>query len=522
MYSSWQPRLSRLLELGGNTILNGGLKGLEKESLRVLTNGQLAQTPHPTALGSTLTHPNLTTDYSEALLEFITPPLPDTMQLLTLLRDLHAFVYRNIGDELLWATSMPCIVGGDASVPIAQYGRSNVGRMKYVYRVGLDHRYGRLMQAIAGVHYNYSLPPALWPLLQAIDNDQRSVNDYQSDGYFRLIRNFQRHAWLVPYLFGASPAVCRTFLEDQPHHLEMFDKHTLYLPYATSLRMSDIGYKNKAQDGLNISYNDLDSYVADLGRAIATPAPDYAALGIQVNGEWRQLNGNVLQIENEYYSFIRPKNVARSGEKPSLALRDRGVEYVEIRAPDVNIYDPLGTDEQQLRFLEALLIFCLLEDSPLVDADEQASIDHNQTLVTRRGREPGLKLRRNGQEIALKDWGLAVLEPVARIADLLDNGTGSHAYRDAVEHQRQSILDPSRTPSARMLKEMRDKEETFIAFAMRLSMQYADEFRTMPISADTMERLTRLAAKSLAEQAQIEASDTIPFEQYLEHYFAQT
>jgi glutamate--cysteine ligase len=521
LYSSWQPRLNGLLERGGDTILVGGLKGLEKESLRVLANGQLAQTPHPPALGSAMTHPHLTTDYSEAQLEFITPPLPDTPQLLDFLRELHAFVYRNIGDELLWATSMPCIVGGDASVPIAQYGTSNVGRMKHVYRVGLDHRYGRLMQAISGVHYNYSLPTAIWPLLRAIDNDQRSIADYQSEGYFRLIRNFQRHAWLVPYLFGASPAVCRSFLEGQPHRLENFDRHTLYLPYATSLRMSDIGYKNKAQDGLNISYNDLATYVADLGHAIATPAPEYMALGVQANGEWRQLNGNVLQIENEYYSFIRPKNVARSGEKPSLALRDRGVEYVEIRAPDVNIYTPLGIDEAQLRFLEALLIFCLLEDSPLVNAEEQAEISHNQALVTRRGREPGLRLRRRGQEIPLKDWGLAVLEPVAAIAKLLDNGSGGRAHQEAIELQRQALLDPDRTPSARMLKEMRAQGETFIAFAMRWSLKYAAEFRSLPVPAEALDRLTQLAAQSLNEQTQIEASDAIPFEQYLEQYFAQ-
>lgn len=522
MYTSWQHRLNRLVEHGGDTILANGLKGLEKESLRVLSNGQLAQTPHPPALGSALTHPHLTTDYSEALLEFITPPLPETRQLLDFLRDLHAFVYRNIGDELLWATSMPCIVGGDASVPIAEYGTSNVGRMKYVYRVGLDHRYGRLMQAIAGVHFNYSLPSSLWPLLRDIDNDQRPLLAYQSDGYFRLIRNFQRHAWLVPYLFGASPAVCRSFLEGQPHQLENFDKHTLYLPYATSLRMSDIGYKNKAQDSLNISYSSLDNYVADLGHAIATPAPEYTALGVHVNGEWRQLNGNVLQIENEYYSFIRPKNVVRSGEKPSLALRDRGVEYVEIRAPDVNIYDPLGADETQLCFLEAMLIFCLLEDSPLVSAQEQVDINYNQTMVTRQGREPGLKLRHKGKSISLQEWGLAALEPITAIAKLLDNSKGDGAYQSAVELQRQALLDSERTPSARMLAEMRQNKESFIAFAMRISMQYADEFRTMPLPDERLKELTQLAADSIAEQATIEANDEQPFEQFLEQYFAQT
>lgn len=252
MYTSWQHRLNRLLAQAGSAALAGGLKGLEKESLRITLNGDLAQTPHPRALGSALTHPSITTDYSEALLEFITPPSADVRQTLATLYELHAFVYRNIGDEILWATSMPCVVDGDASIPIATYGSSNLGRMRYIYRVGLDYRYGRLMQAIAGVHFNYSLPADLWPLLREIEQDRRPLNDYQSDGYFRLIRNFQRYGWLIPYLFGASPAVCRSFMAGRPHSFEDFDDCTLYLPYATSLRMSDIGYKNKAQATLNI------------------------------------------------------------------------------------------------------------------------------------------------------------------------------------------------------------------------------------------------------------------------------
>lgn len=521
LYTSWQHRLTHLLDRAGNTALVGGLKGLEKESLRILPNGDLALTPHPPALGSALTHPSLTTDYSEAQLEFITPPCADVQQTLDTLYELHAFVYRNIGDEILWATSMPCVVDGDASIPIATYGNSNVGRMRHTYRVGLDHRYGRLMQAISGVHYNYSLPTDLWPLLQEIEQDDRPLDAYQSDGYFRLIRNFQRYGWLVPYLFGASPAICRSFMTGRPHSFQDFDDCTLYLPYATSLRMSDIGYKNNAQAALGISYDSLERYVGDLSKAINTPDADYQALGVQVNGKWRQLNGNILQIENEYYSTVRPKNIARSGEKPSLALRDRGVEYVEIRAPDVNAYAPVGVDEPQLRFMEAFMLFCLLEDSPLVDAAERKEIEHNQALVTSRGREPGLMLRHRGQEISLQDWGLALLQPMAAIAECLDAATGGEAYQAGVALQQAAIRDSSLTPSARMLAEMRERKESFTAFALRLSRQYADDFRAMPLSTDKLSELQSLAAESLAEQVQIELADTVPFEEFLAQYFAQ-
>ena len=77
-------------------------------------------------------------------------------------------------------------------------------------------------------------------------------------------------------------------------------------------------------------------------------------MGVKRDGErWLQLNANLLQIENEYYSYIRPKRVARSGESPSAALRRGGVEYVEMRALDVSAFDPVGVNQNKLRFLEA-------------------------------------------------------------------------------------------------------------------------------------------------------------------------
>lgn len=483
--------------------------------------GEVAQDPHPPVLGSALTHPSITTDYSEALLEFITPPCPELWQTMQSLEQIHAFVYQHLGDQLLWATSMPCIIGGDASIPIAWYGHSNVGMMKHVYRQGLDHRYGRSMQAISGVHFNFSLPQAFWPALAQLENDPRPLIAYKSEGYFRLIRNFQRWGWLVPYLFGASPAVCKSFLKGRDAHLEDLDRYTYYLPYATSLRMSDIGYKNKAQAQLKVSYDSLPRYVEDLTRAISTPDEEYGALGTFVDGQWRQLNANLLQIEAEFYSFVRPKPIVRSGEKPTLALKQRGVEYVEMRALDVNAFDPLGVDPQALRFIEALLIVCLLEDSPPVSAEEQRDIDHNQTTVARRGREPGLKLRRNGEEIALQAWGEALCDAIEQVAVVLDGDDPARPYTAAVEQQRASLADPQRTPSARILAEMARQGESFIRFAMRLSKAHAEYFRQLPLSPEQVAAFEAEAAASLEQQRQMEAGDTLSFEEYLARYLAQ-
>jgi glutamate--cysteine ligase len=522
-YRIAEERLHEILHASPDLFTKGGLIGIEKESLRVTADGEIAQTPHPRALGSALTHRYITTDFSEALLEFITPPYADPRDALGCLNDIHRFVYANLDEsELIWASSMPCMVAGDDSVPIAEYGSSNVGKMKNVYRRGLSYRYGRLMQAIAGVHFNYSCPMDLWPAFQKLQGNRDPLQRFISDSYFALIRNFQRHGWLVPYLFGSSPVVCKSFLGGKATGFPEFDSGSWYQPYATTLRMSDIGYKNKSQAGLCISYDNVDAYIESLSRAIETPNSDYEAIGVIVDGEYRQLNANILQIENEYYSFIRPKRVALSGEKPTVALAKRGVEYVEVRALDVSAFDPSGVNEDQTRFLEAFLIFCLLRDSPPIDDRLRLDIEHNQQAVAIRGRQPDLTLRRRGREVGLREWAeniCAVLEGICR---LLDVGESGAPYSEALALQREAIADPERLPSARMLAEMATSDESYFQYAMRLSREHQDFFLSSPLDAARRVQFEAEAARSLAEQRDIEASDKVSFAEYLQNYFKQT
>lgn len=522
MYSISRKRLAELLDSGKKGLLHSSLKGLEKESLRVSPQGTIAKTPHPQSLGSALTHPWITTDYSEALLEFITPPCTEISETLGFLSDIHRFVYHKLDSELLWVTSMPCIVGGDASIPIARYGSSNVGMMKHIYRHGLDWRYGRAMQAISGIHFNYSFGDDFLEELQRPHSAPRDRKTFRSDVYFGLIRNFQRFGWLIPLLFGASPAICRSFTGGQNLGFQELDESTFYEPYGTSLRMSDIGYKNKAQAGLNISYNDLDTYVANLTRAISTSDAEYERIGVKVNGQYRQLNTNVLQIENEYYSFVRPKAVAASGEKPTMALKRAGVEYVEIRALDLNPFEPLGVNAGTLRFLEILLVFCLLENSPPISAGEQGNINHNQGQVARCGRDPNLQLYRNGSKIPLRDWALEIMDALDGIATLLDQNRAGTPYTDALTDCRANIVDPERTPSARVLAEMRERNESFIDFAIRWSRTHEAHFRATPLDPDLAARFTQAALESLDDQRDLEASDTLIFEEYLARYMLQS
>jgi glutamate--cysteine ligase len=510
-----ESRVGWLRQQGNVDRMRGCLRGIEKESLRITADGQLAKTPHPRAFGSALTNPYLTTDYSEALLEFVTPPHASNWETLQFLCDLHSFVYRGLGDELLWPASMPCIGNLDADVPIADYGRSNAGMLRTVYRRGLGFRYGRAMQAIAGAHFNFSLPDEFWEVYREWQNAAMPMSTFKSAQMMGLVRNYRRCAWLVVYLFGASPAVCKSFRPEAHELLAELDSRTWFAPYATSLRMSDIGYRNSTQARLTISANSVDEYVAGLTAAVTTVDPRYAAIGVRAAGEFRQLNANILQIENEYYSSVRPKPRNRA-IRPIVALRRDGVEYVEVRTLDLNVADPVGVNQAQMRFLEALLIRCLLAESPPISAAEQEEIDARDIQVAREGRRPGLRIRMNGDLVGLREAGLELLRDVAITAALLERGSSD--YADAVEAARTALEDPGRTPSAKLIAELRSGRVTFFEYVLELARGHREYFLSLPLDPAKERMLAAVAVRSVADAEALEAQDDVPFEEYLRRY----
>ena len=510
-------RLSWLSNPGNAELLQRGLRGLEKESLRVDRKGYLSRWSHPEGLGSALTHPYLTTDYSEAMLEFVTPPSPTNSETVTFLSDLHAFVMQNMQCELLWAQSMPCLMPPELEIPVADYGTSNQGMLKTVYRNGLGHRYGKKMQAISGIHFNYSLPVEFWN--PYIDREQSSqeLKGFVSSQYMGLIRNYRRFAWLLIYLYGASPALSKSFLKRPNSVIEELDSTTWYGPFSTSLRMSGIGYRNKSQASLGISANSLDEYVSGLGAAVTTPNSKYKEIGVLVDGQHRQLNTNTLQIENEYYSSIRPKPLADKTNRPLLALKKSGVEYLEVRTLDLSMMDPVGVNERQLCFMEAFLIYCLLTESPPITPKEQAEIDMRDMLVAQEGRRKGLKLPRNGREVSFESWAMETLEPIRNIAAILD--TGAEDYLKAVDSGISATKDPELTPSARILAHMMETGASFIDFTLECSKAHEQYFSDLPLNDKKQELFTKLTEVSLTEQQQLEKQTKQSFEDYLEDYF---
>ncbi len=484
--------------------LRGIRRGLEKESLRARSDGSLALTPHPHALGSALTHPHITTDFSESQVELITGVHAQPEDCLQELNDVQRFTLHIMGDERLWVSSMPCRLPEDDAIPLGQYGSSNVGQAKTVYRMGLGHRYGRRMQTISGIHYNWSLP------------------EVSSEAYFGLIRNFRRHAFLLLYLFGASPAVCSTFVAGRQHQLQALSEGTMYLPFATSLRMGRLGYQSDAQSSLAVSYNSLEGYGHSLQGALTQAYPAYEAIGVQgADGAYRQLATSLLQIENEFYGTIRPKRVTFPGERPLHALRERGVEYVEVRLMDLDPFEAVGIHSGTLRFLDVFLLHCLATASPQDTPAEIAALAGNQQAVAERGRQPGLQLQRQGMPVVLVDWGRELLAQMHVFAQALDAAHGNTLYTSALVQAAVGLDQPESLPSARVLEAItQDYQGSFAAFALAQSNRTRDRMLAQPLDADVESALVRQSARSWEDQRAIEAADTMPFGVYLREFLA--
>lgn len=495
------------------------MHGIEKEGLRTDRQGAISQTAHPEALGSALTHPQITTDYSEALLEFITPVHVQPEDTLQDLETLHRYAFTVNPEEEIWPASMPAVLDGEMSVRIAEYGTSHVGRLKHAYRHGLWHRYGRIMQTIAGVHFNFSVPQDFWPAWQAFRGNEDSPCDFRSQGYFGLIRQFRRHSWLLLYLFGASPAVDRSFLREGSARMREHGDSTLLMPSATSLRMSDMGYNNAAQQSLKVCFNSLPTYVRTLHKALHTPYPPYAAIGIKQDGQYQQLNANILQIENEYYSDIRPKRTTRTGEKPLAALQRDGVEYVEVRCLDLNPYLPLGIDADQIRFLNWFLFWCLVTDAQRISDVECERVGFNQRLTVLYGRDSELRLVGQDNVRVLRDWGLRIIDDIEALVEAV-SPADREAVLSALARYRSWLRDPEKTPSGRLTEALSTGNREFRDVTLALAQGHRKALTETAMDNTLLARMQALADQSLLDQRQLEAESEGSFDDFVKRYMA--
>lgn len=491
-------------------------RGIEREALRIRIDGAPATDVHPLAFGSALTHRWITTDFAETLLEMITPVDREVDHLLAFLRDLHRHVTASLDNERMWPLSMPYRINED-DIQLANYGTSHLGQMKTLYRKGLKNRYGALTQIISGVHYNFSLPLSFWQAQTGIENHQ-SLQDKISAGYLHLIRNYLRFGWIIPYLFGASPAICSSFLQGKEPKLAFSrtDEDMLYLPYATSLRLSDLGYTNQTQQDIGITFNTLTGYLDALRKATRTPSERFTHLGMRdAEGNLKQINTNILQLDSEFYAPIRPKRSPELGESASSALLRAGIQYIEVRSLDVNPFSEQGIDAEQVRFLDLFLIWCLLVDSPEKTNMSMQAAQKNWNTIIFEGRKPGQTLDTgdaNGQ-VRLADVGMELFRDLYRIAEILDHQQGGQHYQKVCSQLVHFIEDPTLTYSARILSLM--IENGLKNTGLMLAEQHHHTLTNEPYRVLNERDFSQEAERSINEQREIEAADAVDFETFL-------
>ncbi|KAF7774249.1 glutamate--cysteine ligase [Pseudoalteromonas citrea] len=518
-----KTRLDALSQPKHQQAIKGIMRGIEREALRIKKSGQIAQTPHPAGAGHPLTHNSITTDFSESLLEFITPVSEDAEETLNQLRDLQKFTLDQMGEELLWPMSMPCFISNQDDIALAQFGSSNVGRMKTLYREGLKNRYGSMMQAIAGVHFNISFPDSLWKSLKELTADKQTEQDFISEQYLGLIRNFKREMWLISYLFGASPSLCSSFLQGKESELpfERIGKGTLYLKHGTALRLGDLGYTNSAQSSLKVTYNNLDEYIAGLRAAIHCHSDLYGDLADYQDENPKQLNKNILQIENEFYSPIRPKRTSQSGETPSQALAKGGIEYIEIRALDVNPFSDTGISLEQIRFLDVFLTYCLLKSSPELDFEQQRSTQINLKRVVNQGRDPELQLEQGSGEVNIVTWANQIFDDLTAVAEYMDNAYGVEYYSQTIEHIQTWIADSTQTLSGRLISQMLETQQDGGVIALEMAQTYQRAAMDYPYQVYSEDILHRQAIDSQNKEKEVREADKVEFKTFLDDYFSK-
>ena len=500
-------------------ILAFGRFGIEKESLRV-SQSTISRRKHPESMGSPLCHRYITTDFSEALLELITPPLIDKSAGLTFLDNMHHFVSHKIDDEVIWPFSMPPFVQLDSEIPIASYGSSNFALFKTAYRNGLSHRYGRVMQAIAGIHFNYSLPEKIW-CSSLFTKEQIDSKELRANIYFRTLRNLHRMNWLVLYLFGASPIVSKNFLNNKQTGFRKLDGHSYYLPYATSLRMSDLGYQNVHQSKLAISLNSLEEYALNLKLATETKCEDYQKIFQEAKEDYPQINSNILQIEDEYYAIARPKSSSDSNQRLTTKLNDTGVDYIELRSLDVNPFQRIGIDLDTVHFLEMFLLYCTLKSSPPINKDEIEESRENDLLVATKGRESGLSLSKNRTKISLQNWANQILDEMMPIAEMLANKTTN--FTSIIRKFGTQIMDPDQTLSGMLLNKALSEKMSFHELGRTIGEDYKKHYFSMETSKNSeWSLLEQESVDSIKRQVELEQTNEQSFEGFIKEYFNES
>lgn len=489
-------QISSILPDKDRRLLLEGKWGVERESLRVTSQGDLALTEHPLVFGNKLENAEVTTDFSESQLELITPPFSSVEETHGYLAKLQLKVEKELKGEYMWPLSMPPRLPDDEKIPIAHFDGSQAGREKELYRMGLASRYGRKMQMISGIHFNFSFGEHLLDTLYEQFGEGKQKQDFTDDVYFATARNFLKFRWMLIYLFGASPSIDSTYYPVVYQDLkqvrqccpECCDPIGSYEQYATSLRVSRFGYNNAVHGRYSVSYNSRKDYIQGIRKLMATKSKKFSEMGLFHDGKQIQLNTNILQRESEFYSSIRLKQVTQNGETQMEALERRGVKYAEVRILDLDPFEKEGIGLNEMRFLQVFMLYCLFEQSDFIREDELEQMNKNHHLVALAGRKRNLRLYRYGSgRIRIKEWSRNIFNNLYRIAEWMDTEQGDRRYQECTEQEFKKVLDPSLLPSSRIFREIKNNKEVFAQFGIRKAVELKKQLESMH---DTRQRAT--------------------------------
>ena len=411
--------LINLTKIPSEEIL-AGLFGIEWEALRVKGDGNLALSPHPEVFGDKLKNPVITTDFSESQIEIITPTfstIGEAFATFSLLADIVNFSLPD--DEYLWFQSLPAILPDNEDIPIAQY--SDEGKDSQKYRENLANKYGVKKQMISGVHFNFSFTENFIKKLHEITQSELTIREFKDEVYLKIVRNYLMHCWLIIYLTGCSIGSHESFSRDCIHMMDEVDEYgSHYSTRGPSLRNSSCGYKNLKR--LYPRYTTVGEFVSDVG--------DFIERGD-------------LSEAKELYTQIRlkPKNPADLLN----SLENDGIEYIEIRTLDINPFYNCGLVEHDMKFLQLFLIYMLVKsESDFVCWQKEAVI--NEETVAERAYDESIRLKRDGDEITLKNWAYEIINEMYGMCEVL----GFDEF-DTLKLMHDRVLDPELTYGKRLL-----------------------------------------------------------------------
>ncbi|MGL5381250.1 bifunctional glutamate--cysteine ligase GshA/glutathione synthetase GshB [Clostridium sp.] len=440
--------LKVLKTFGDSKFLLEGKFGIERESLRVNSNGKLSLKPHPDSFGGKLSNPYITTDFSESQVELITPTFNTIDETYKFLNALYDIVALGIEDEYLWPQSMPCDIPENDRIPIAEFCECKVGSEARAYREKLLKKYGGKKQLISGIHYNFSFNEIIINKLYKESNTDESYKEFRNNVYLKVVRNYLKYRWLLIYLLGGAAIIHESYDAECASKLDKVSEGSFSNIGAISYRNSECGYKNKID--LFPDYNSVKGYVESVNEFVRE---------------------GLIDSHKELYSQIRLK--AYDNNKFLQSLLDDGINYLEIRSIDINPFSKTGISLEDLNFINIFTLFLLVEEEDNYDKWQEEAL-YNQNLIARYGEEE-IILKRHGKIVDKNEWAIEILNKIKAINDELNLGK-----EEIIDNMIEKVVNPNLTYAHR-IKEIVKEEgyvETYIGLAKEYKKQaYENRFK---------------------------------------------